>query len=192
MKIAFDIDGVVLQSINIILDHVKTVTGVRIPPSSLLSWDLEPLGIDPMILMDAVDYMYSMAAIEPYEGAVETLKNVYEITGSPLLFITGRSDLESARHQLESLPWNGKRPEMIVTGGSRDKRNYLRETGAEFIIEDDELHLGDYLSEGVGVGLMIQPWNRTCKTPVTARFDDWIEIDQWLMRIGDFNREPRS
>jgi len=187
MKIAFDVDGVVLQSIDIILDHVNTVTGVRIASSSLLTWDLEPLGIHPRILMDAVDYMYSMVAIEPYEGAIDTLKNVYEITRSPLLFITGRSDLESAKRQLESLPWNGKRPEMIVTGGSRDKRVYLRETGAEFIIEDDELHLGDYLSEGVGVGLMIQPWNRTCKTPVTARFDSWTEIDQWLIKNNESN-----
>lgn len=189
MKIAFDVDGVVLQSIDIILDHINTVAGVRISSSSLLTWDLEPLGIDPMILMNAVDYMYSMVTIEPYEGAVDTLENIYEITRSPLLFITGRSDLESAKRQLESLPWNGHTPEMIVTGGSRDKRVYLRETGAEFIVEDDELHLGDYLNEGVEVGLMVQPWNRSCKTPVTVRFNGWAEIDQWIAANKDSSRE---
>ncbi len=181
MRIAFDVDGVVLQSIDIILEHINNFTGKGIPSESLLTWDLEPLGLHPELLKDAVNYMYSMASIAPYDGAVDTLERVREITKAPLLFITGRSDLGSARRQLESLPWNGKPPEMIVTGGSRDKRVYLRETGAEFIIEDDELHLGDYLTEGIGVGLMIQPWNRSCKAPVTERFNGWTEIDRWLV-----------
>jgi len=182
MRIAFDVDGVVLQSIDIILDHINNVTGRKIPAASLLTWDLEPLGLHPALLRDAVDYMYSVMAIDPYDGAVDTLEKVHEITRSPLLFITGRSDLESAKRQLESLPWTQKVPEMVVTGGSRDKRVYLRETRAEFIIEDDELHLRDYLSDGIGVGLMIQPWNRSCKAPVTARFNGWSEIDQWLIK----------
>lgn len=182
MRIAFDIDGVVLKSIDIILDHVSIVTGRKISPFDLLKWDLEPLGLNPKLLKEAVDYMYSMESISPYDGAVDALEKIHDITGTPLLFITGRSDLVSARRQLESLSWKRGAPEMIVTGGSRDKRVYLRETSAEFIIEDDELHLKDYLTEGVGVGLMLQPWNRFCKAPVTARFNGWYEIEEWLIR----------
>jgi hypothetical protein len=182
MRIAFDVDGVVLKSIDIILGHLGEATGKKISPADLLTWDLEPLGLNPKQLLEAVDNMYSMDSIDSYEGAVRTLEMVYEITGSPLLFITGRSDLKSARRQLEALPWNPTAPEMIVTGGSRDKRVYLKETGAKFIIEDDELHLRDYLSEGVGVGLMIQPWNKSCEAPVTARFHGWSDVERWVTK----------
>ena len=189
MKLAFDVDGVVLKSIDIILEHINSVTGAKITSSSLLTWDLDPLGIDQRILMEAVDHMYSKKAIEPYDGAVDTLENIHRMTGYPLLFITGRSDLLSARRQLDSLPWSGRKPEMMITGGSRDKRAYLKETGAEFIIEDDVLHLRDYLNDGVGVGLMVQPWNRSCQAPVTARFNGWAEINQWLIKNNGSSKE---
>ncbi|MGC8657476.1 MAG: hypothetical protein ACP5U1_00210 [Desulfomonilaceae bacterium] len=189
MKLAFDVDGVVLRSIDVILEHINSVTGSKIDSSSLLTWDLEPLGIDQQILLEAVDYMYSRDTIEPYYGAVETLEDIHRMSGHPLLFITGRSDLMSAKRQLDSLPWSGRKPEMIITGGSRDKRAYLKETGAEFIIEDDALHLRDYLNDGVGVGLMVQPWNRSCEAPVTARFNGWLEINQWIIKNNGSGEE---
>jgi hypothetical protein len=79
---------------------------------------------------------------------------------------------------------------MIVIGGSRDKRAFLKDSKANFIIEDDEMHLGDYLSAGVGVGLMLQPWNRNCKLPVNARFDGWSEIEVWFTNNLEQGLEP--
>lgn len=182
MKLAFDVDGVVLKSIDVILDHVNGATGRNIAPGDLLTWDLDPLGLSPEVLRDAVEYMFSMNSIDPYEGAVETLERIYEVSRVPLLFITGRFDPNTARRQLEALSWKNSIPEMFVIGGSRDKRDFLRESNANFIIEDDELHLGDYLSAGIGVGLMLQPWNRNCKLPVNARFDGWSEIEVWFKK----------
>ena len=73
MKIAFDIDGVVLKSIEIILDHINKVTGRCLVPDDLFCWDLEPLGLDLGTLRDAVNYMYSQKMIEPYAGALKAL-----------------------------------------------------------------------------------------------------------------------
>jgi hypothetical protein len=183
MKIAFDIDGVVLRSIEIILHRVNEATGRSITPDDLLMWDLEPLGLDLDVLRDAVNFMYTQEAIQPYHGAVETLARIHRITGEPLLFITGRSDLEAAARQLRCLPWNPGVPEMIVTGGERDKRRFLRETRADFIIEDDVAYVEEYLDEGIGVGLMIQPWNRTSSARVTERFSGWTELEEWFMQL---------
>ena len=74
MRIAFDVDGVVLQSIDIILEHINNFTGKEIPSESLLTWDLEPLGLHPELLKDTANYMYSMESIAPYDGAVDTLE----------------------------------------------------------------------------------------------------------------------
>lgn len=181
MKIAFDIDGVVLRSIEVILTHINQATGKQLETKDLLTWDLEPLGLSVDTLRDSVNYMYSKDYIEPYAGAETVLWEIYERTKEPLLFITGRHNPATARKQLESLNWPGRTPEIVVTGGNRDKRQYLRQTGANFIVEDDELHLRDYLATGVGVGLMVQPWNRNCQTPVTCKFDRWHDIREWYV-----------
>ncbi len=102
MKIAFDIDGVVLKSIEIILGHINTATGRHLSPDDLFCWDLEPLGLDLGTLREAVNYMYSEEMIEPYDGAVKVLSRIYRATDEPLLFITGRAVPETAQRQARS------------------------------------------------------------------------------------------
>ncbi len=181
IKIAFDIDGVVLRSIDVILDHINESTGSGLKPDDLTGWDLEPLGLSVETLRESARHMFSQDYIEPYEGAITVLSEIYDRTKEPLLFITGRNDPGTARRQLESLDWPVGTPEMIVTGGDRDKRFFLKETGANFIIEDDELHLMDYMANGVCVGLMVQPWNRKCSLPVTCKFDKWNDIRDFFI-----------
>ncbi len=188
MKIAFDVDGVVLNSIRIILEYVNRVKGTKWMPADLLSWDLDRLGIDMKTLWDGVDYMYSKPRIEPYEGATEVLRRVYRETGTPLLFITGRRDLESARNQLEALDWDGCVPEIIVTGGTRYKLPYLLENSVDFIVEDDPEHIAQYLEQRIGVGLMLRPWNREVGISVTERFSGWSEFEHWY--FGTVRRDP--
>jgi hypothetical protein len=184
MRIAFDVDGVVIKSIDLILEHINKVTDRNLTPDDLSAWDLEPLGIDIPTLRDAVEYLYAQPVIEPYEAAVQVLSKIYHATREPLLFITGRPDPTTALRHLEALPWNPTIPEMIVTGGDRDKRIYLSENNVDFIVEDDTLHLGKYLSEGIGVGLMLQPWNRKTKIPVTRRFDGWTDVELWFRGLA--------
>ncbi|AFM25532.1 5' nucleotidase, NT5C type [Desulfomonile tiedjei] len=181
MRIAFDVDGVVLRSIEVILERVNALTGRNLQPSDLKSWELEPLGLDFNVLNDAVTYMFARKKIEPYAGAVLTLSRLYKQLNSPLLFITGRHAPETALRQLEALPWNPTVPEMIVIGGNRDKRSFLADHAVDFIVEDDPAHLQDYLDMGIGVGLMVQPWNRETKIPVTKRFHNWSELESWLI-----------
>jgi hypothetical protein len=184
MRVAFDVDGVVLKSIDLILDQINLMTGRNLSPDNLFSWDLEPLGLDIQTLRVAVQHMYSQPHIEPYDGAVGVLSRIHHLTGEPLLFITGRSHPETAKRQLSALPWNPTVPEMIVTGGNRDKRQYLAETGTDFIIEDDPEYVREYLAAGLGVGLMIQPWNRGSSLPVTQRFCGWADVEKWFMGLS--------
>ncbi len=185
MNIAFDVDGVVLKSIEIILQHINRVKGRNLTPEDLLTWDLEPLNLDEDTLLEAVKHMYAQPSIEPYDGASQVLSRIHRKSGQPLLFITGRADPDTALKQLRALPWNPTIPEMIVTGGDRNKRDYLIETSADFIIEDDPEHLRGYLDMGVGVGLMVQPWNRNSDIPVSQRFNGWKDVEQWFMKVHD-------
>jgi 5'(3')-deoxyribonucleotidase len=184
MKIAFDVDGVVLQSINYILEQINMEKGVSITPDDLFTWDLDAIGVDSETLRKAILRMYSVPEIKPYHGAAETLASIHRKTNAPLLFITGRSEPQSAERQLERLNWLPSRPPMIVTGGARYKLPYFLETGADFIIEDDPEHLQAYLDAGVGVGLMVRPWNRNCQIPVDKRFENWKEVEEWFFSIN--------
>lgn len=183
MKIAFDIDGVVLNSIEVILEHINRVKGKKLSVDELVSWELEDLGIDFKTLWDAVDYMYHQPRVEPYHGALEALRSIHRETGEPLLFITGRRDPGTALRHLSALDWNGSMPEMIVTGGTRDKRSYLAEHAVDFIIEDDVRHFQDYIDAGVGVGLMVRPWNRKASVPVNRRFEGWDDLWEWVQEV---------
>lgn len=189
MKIAFDVDGVVLRSIEVILEHINRVKGTSHTVNELLSWELERLRIDEATVWDAVGYMYEQPSIEPYEGALQVLSRIYKRTGEPLLFITGRAWPQSALRQLQALPWNPGVPEMIVVGGTRDKRAYLAETSADFIVEDDCEYIREYLELGIGVGLMLQPWNRNTRIPVTERFKDWADLERWYAGLGHRDSE---
>lgn len=181
MRIAFDVDGVVLNSIEIILDHINRSTGRSLTGDDLDNWELERLGIDADTLWNAVDYMYSLPYITPYNRAIETLSKIHRLTGRPLLFITGRRDPATALKQLEALDWTGEVPEMVVTGGDRRKTRYLAECEADFIIEDDTEHLLEYIDNGVGVGLMMRPWNRSSVLDGPHRFRGWREVENWFM-----------
>jgi hypothetical protein len=183
MKIAFDVDGVVLRSIDVILDQINRTTGKNLKPDDLSSWDLEPLGLDLTTLREAVDFLYAQPVIESYPGAADVLSHIHRTTKEPLLFITGRANPETALRQLEALPWDSTVPEMVVIGGDRDKRRYLAESKADFIVEDDPVYLDAYLAEGLGVGLMVQPWNRDLALPVTARFRGWTDVEAWFVRM---------
>jgi hypothetical protein len=183
MKIAFDVDGVVLRSIEVILEYINNVKGANYAPDDLLTWELERLHIDEATLWDAVGHMYAQPRIEPYEGAWQVLSRISKLSGEPLLFITGRARPETALEQLQALPWNPSVPEMVVIGGTRDKRSYLAETSSDFIVEDDVEYVREYLDLGIGVGLMLQPWNRNMGIRVTERFNDWVELEHWYMRL---------
>ncbi len=191
MKIAFDVDGVVLNSIELILDRINEIKGTQLRPEKLFSWDLEVHGLDMETLRTAVDHMYSQQYIAPYDGAVEVLSEVHVIIGEPLLFITGRRSPETAEKQLQALDWNGNRPEMVVIGGNRDKREYLSEVGVDFIVEDDPEYLKEYVSMGVGVGLMVRPWNRAFSLPAGERFEGWSDLLQWFLRHNGAKRAGR-
>ncbi len=184
MKIAFDVDGVVLNSIELILDRINEKKGTALQPDQLFTWDLEAQGLDFATLRDAVHHMYSQPYIGPYEGAVEVLSRVHRVTGAPLLFITGRSDPDSAEKQLRVLPWKGTPPEMVVIGGNRDKRPYLSDVGVDFMIEDDPEYLKDYIDMGIGVGIMLRPWNYTVSIPSARTFGSWPDLQKWFLETN--------
>ncbi|MBI5568904.1 MAG: hypothetical protein HY914_03075 [Desulfomonile tiedjei] len=185
MKIAFDVDGVVLRSIDVILDYINRVANRNLRVDDLTAWDLEPLNIDLRTLHAAVQHMYAQPSVENYSGAVEVLSRIYQTTRDPLLFITGRADPETALRQLQVLPWNPTVPEMVVTGGTRDKRAYLAERAVDFIVEDDPAYLQAYLDAGFGVGLMLRPWNRQSALSVTRRFEGWQDVELWFSGLRE-------
>jgi hypothetical protein len=180
MNIAFDVDGVVLNSIDRILEHINRALGKNLTQSDLLSWELEALGVDFTTLWDAVYYMYGRPYIEPYQGATEVLSRIHRETEKPLLFITGRSEPETALRQLRALKWNPSPPEMIVTGGDRDKRVHLAERKVGFIVEDDVEYAKQYVEAGIGFGMMRRPWNSSTTAPVTRIFDGWYDLENWF------------
>ncbi|MFH0823868.1 MAG: hypothetical protein V2B18_14050 [Pseudomonadota bacterium] len=179
MRLAFDIDGVVLNSIEVMLEYVNRELGSDFTTEDLAAWDLENLGIRTETLWEAVAWMYRQPVISPYEGAVETLVDVYRRTGEPLLFITGRHDLYSAVSHLNALNWISGVPEMIIAGGDRDKKSYLMEYKVDFIIEDDVQYAESYEEAGIGVGLMLRPWNLSSTASVSERFQGWHDVRRW-------------
>jgi hypothetical protein len=184
MKIAFDVDGVVLESMEIITKYINQATGGHLAPADLAAYELGQLNIEVEILRGAIAYLYGLPSVPAYDGAQQTLEFIHRCREEPLLFITGRREPESAFRQLRALDWGGKPPEMIVTGGTRNKTAYLKDLGVDIILEDDPMHLEEYLDAGVQVGLMVRPWNAHIALPVTHRFHGWNDVREWFMGVA--------
>ena len=97
MKIAFDVDGVVLNSIELILDRINEKKGPRCSPTNFSRGTLRHRGWT----LRPSEMPFTTWPRSPTSGltrgAVEVLSRVHRVTGAPLLFITGRSDPDSRR-----------------------------------------------------------------------------------------------
>ena len=184
-NIAFDIDGVVANTMTLFLEIARKDYGINhVRYEDITEYFLEDcIDIDPLIIKTIInrilegDFEYEL---KPIDGAVDVLSEIGRV--HPLLFVTARPRHPTIQEWIDSiLPLSGSEFEVIATGTFEGKGDVLVSRGIQYFVEDC-LEICHMLSErAIHPILFSQPWNRSPNHPF-REVNSWSELKALLKR----------
>lgn len=176
MRIAVDMDDVVVDFIGGLLAAVKVEYDVEIPVSSITEWDLKPV-LDPIIgrswwawLRDREWLWANFDAVDGAIGSIDRLRR----DGHWVEMVTSKPDW--AEHNV--FKWLGKwRPafQRVTLCKVEDKKTDF--TDADVLIDDKPSHCADFVASGRKAILFTAAHNRASKTPKgVVRAGSWLTV----------------
>jgi hypothetical protein len=182
-NLAFDIDGVVADTMAVFVDLAREVHGFAdFSREHLRCFDLHRcLEMDSAIVDDLIcrtlDDEHTLL-IPPMEGAPEVLTALAE--QGPLRFVTARIWPESITRWLHEtlLGVPPGRIQVIATGNPEAKLEVLRELGVRYFVEDRAETCRILAREGIQPLLFDQPWNRG--EDLFPRVENWRQLGIWI------------
>jgi len=181
--LAFDIDGVIADTMHLFLDILRDhydVTSVRY--ADITSYRLDHcLDLDEDILEGAVARILDggyRADLKPIPGAGRVLRRIGESTGR-ILMVTARPEpgpIESWMNQL--LDGQHHRARIVATGSFEAKTDVLLENGIKWFVEDrlETCHL--LKTAGIEPVVFRQPWNQ--EPHDFLHVGSWLELEQQI------------
>ena len=175
-SIAFDIDGVVADTMTLFLDiarHEFNLNGIRYEDITCYNLS-ECLNIDSKIIDAIVGQILTGSYSEPLNpiaGAPEVLAQLGAYYG-PVIFITARPFVGPMRNWIEqTLRLDPAAIEVIATGSHESKAGVLQQRNIAHFVEDrlDTCFLLE--DAGVRPVLFKQPWNR--------ELHPFVEVASW-------------
>jgi 5'(3')-deoxyribonucleotidase len=175
-SIAFDVDGVIADTMRLFLDiardefHVNGVNYEDITCYSLVDClDMDPNIIDAVVAR-ILDGHYRVT-LKPIAGAREVLARLGNGYG-PILFVTARPHLGPIDDwMLDLLPLDKASIEMIATGTSEAKTDVLLDRKISCFVEDRLETCFALQPVGITPVLFKQPWNR--------KPHPFVEVNSW-------------
>lgn len=164
-SLAFDIDGVVADTMSLFLDITREDYGIaNLKYEDLTCYELsECVDLPEHVLHEALGKLLDgnyHHTLKPISGAREVLTRLGRMHGR-LLFVTARPHAGPiARWMAELLPLHPEAIEIVTTGGFEAKVEVLLDRGIDFFVEDrlETCYVLD--SAGITPILFRQPWNR--------------------------------
>jgi uncharacterized HAD superfamily protein len=194
-RVAFDIDGIVLDTATAIW---RAVTSHYDIPASIESWKEyyieKQLGIPQQDLRPVYEPVMAKTDLPLLKGAARALKAFHEATQEPILFITARrpqfvaSAAASIRRELPDIELEiiaaSESAARLGDNKGHDKTEYLKNHGIEFFIDDHPHSWQKYVDAGIVVGTIDWPWTRELAKSMNRKrfimFKDWKEIGEFL------------
>jgi uncharacterized HAD superfamily protein len=182
-SLAFDIDGVIADTMHLFLDilgdHYQVHT---VQYADITSYRLEDcLDLAPDVLESAVarilDGRYR-ADLKPYPGAGSVLKRIARATGRALM-VTARPDPGPIAGWMDRLlDGQQHRVQIIATGFHEAKADVLLKNGVRWFVEDrlETCHI--LKAAGIKPVVFQQPWNQMPHDYLCV--GSWRELEQWI------------
>lgn len=179
--LAFDIDGVIADTMHLFLDILGDHYDVHtVQYEDITCYRLDHcLDLDETVLEGAVarilDGRYR-AALEPVPGAGPVLRRIGEATGR-ILMVTARPEPGPMEDWMKRLlDGQHSRARIVATGSYEAKTDVLLENGVRWFVEDrlETCHL--LKAAGIEPVLFRQPWNR--EPNGFLQVSSWQELEQ--------------
>ena len=173
---AFDIDGVVADTMRLFIEILQREYGVSdVRYEDITSYNLsECLALSPEIIDQAIGHILTGnydIPLEPIDGAPEVLGRLMPYS-HPLVFVTARQTLGPIEAWVKKLlPNAGNGVDVIATGSFEAKTDVLLERQKRFFVEDRLETCFALQAAGIEPILFEQPWNR--------RPHPFVEVGTW-------------
>ncbi len=181
--LAFDIDGVVADTMTLFLDIARDEFHLpEMRYEDITCYNLEDcLDIDETALREIVGKLLDgtyQAPLRPIDGAPAVLTRLGE-RHPPLRFVTARPGPELITNWMtDVLDVSSDAIEVVATGAFEAKTEVLREWGTVWFVED-RLETCYLLSEaGIRPIVFRQPWNR--EDHPFHEVSTWAELAAWI------------
>ena len=182
LKIGFDIDGVLANTMQLFLDILKEVHGINhITLDDITRYELEAcLDIDPLIISAAnqaiIDGSYS-GRLDPMDGAARVLKRLGAY--GPIRLVTARPyPGPIAAWMGELLPSDQYAVQITATGDFDSKADILKAEQIAYFVED-RLDTCFFLqNHDITPILFAQPWNR--RPHPFEEVDNWTQLERLI------------
>ena len=179
-RLAFDIDGVLANTMQLFLDILMEVYGVNhIAYEDINQYDLNAcLDLDPDIISGAagriIDGNYP-CRLEPNVGVVRVLKRLHAF--GPIRLVTARPYPGPIREWIDQLlPPDRFRVDITTTGRFDVKHEVLKADQVQWFVED-RLDTCFLLQENnIEPVVFVQPWNR--------QSHPFVEVENWSQLEG--------
>lgn len=174
--LAFDIDGVIADTMHLFLDILETHYDIHtVRYADITAYRLDHcLDVDLNILEGAVGRILDgryQAVLKPIPGAGQVLRRIGEATGR-ILMVTARPDSSLIARWMDQL-LNGQTAclQIVATGCYDDKAQVLLDNGVKWFVEDrlETCHL--VKAAGIEPVVFKQPWNQ--------HPHDYLEVATW-------------
>lgn len=181
-RIAFDIDGVVADTMSLFLLIAGKFGVSDVRYEDITEYDVRKcMSIDDDVLTAIILRILSGEyawPLEPLPGAIDVLKRLNK-NHRPTLFVTARPEAEHIENWLlTSLDASVDDIEVVATGSFSDKKDVLLEKGISQFV-DDRLETCFVLAEaGISPIVFRQPWNR--KPHPFFEVSSWNEIENMI------------
>ncbi|MEJ5348916.1 MAG: hypothetical protein WHS46_09535 [Desulfosoma sp.] len=181
--LAFDIDGVVADTMKVFVDLARERYGLRyLTKEHLITYDLRRCVAAPSHVIDELICLTlddeHTARVPAMDGAAQVLEQLAQL--GPLRFVTARVWPDSIKRWLhELLPAVDRDSIMVIATGDPDrKHSILHELKVRHFVEDrlETCHL--LAQNGIQPILFDQPWNR--QPAPFPRVSTWKELKSLL------------
>jgi uncharacterized protein len=182
-ELAFDIDGVCADTMNLFIDIAETVYGFRnIRYEDISEYELGTLGgVDSALAVEIIqrilDGNHDLRLL-PLDGAAPVLKRLNQ-HHRPTLFVTARPSADQIFDWIcDTFLVRPEDIEVVATGSFDGKTDVLLERGIRYFVED-RLDTCFQISHG-GIHPIVfrQPWNR--KPHPFTEIGTWQELETMI------------
>jgi hypothetical protein len=182
---AFDIDGVIADTMRLFIDIVRETFNVRhVRYADITSYNLEDcLDLDPAIIDAAIAQIIDGThgpRLHVVEGCRRAMAR-FAGNGAPVHFVTARPQAGVIQAWLaKNLPLEAGRIAVAATGSFEAKADVLLAEGIHYFVEDRLETCFQLSRAGITPILFVQPWNRY---PHPFReVTSWEEIESLMAR----------
>jgi hypothetical protein len=189
-SIAFDIDGVVANTMGLFIDIARDKHNISIQYDQINTYDLtQCLDIEFDVIWDILQQIMNGnhdQPLMPIEQAAEILKTLGNISNN-LLFVTARPDANALIPWfLETLQLSEQCFKIVATGDFQQKISVLQEHHVKYFVEDRMETCRLLNDNGIKPIVFCQPWNREAHS--------FIEVKTWndLYKLIDTNKRESS